>query len=96
MRDTLSAFYAILAYKGHRVALLCLGQRMSGQLRVHMPGLIAASPGDTVAIPFQVGGQLRAGPATEYAGPDLELTVEATIVSESGPHVLAVSLGKAT
>jgi hypothetical protein len=94
LRDTLSAFYAALAHEGQRVALLCLGQRMSGQLRVHAPALIAAQAGDVVTIPFQVAGKLRVRAAKEYGAPDLTLTVEASAVGGRDAHVLALSLGK--
>jgi hypothetical protein len=96
LRNTLSVFYAALAHEGQRVALLCLGQRMTGQLRVHAPALIAAQPGDTVTIPFQVAGKLGVQAAKQYPAPDLALTVEASAVSNRDAHVLALSVGKAT
>jgi hypothetical protein len=95
LRDTLSGFYAVLAQDGHRVALLCLGQRMSGQFRVHIPGLITAARDDTLTVPFQVSGALGVASAREHPAPDLALTVAATSISESGVHVLALGVGKA-
>jgi len=94
MRDTLSAFYELLAQDGQRVALLCLGQRMDGQFRVHVPGLVAAQVGDTLTVSFQVAGGLGAPAAREHGPPDLALTLEASAVSDRGIRVLAVSVAK--
>jgi len=94
MRDTLSAFYELLAQDGQRVALLCLGQRMDGQFRVHVPGLVAAQVGDTLTVSFHVAGGLGAPAAREHGAPDLALTLEASAASDRGIRVLAVSVGK--
>jgi hypothetical protein len=93
MRDMLIAFYRLLAQDGQKIALLCLGQRMEGQLRVHVPGLTVARAKDTVAIPFQVAGSLKVPAAAEYGAADLTLTLEAGVESEHGIQIFAVSLG---
>jgi hypothetical protein len=94
LRNTLSAFYEVLSHDGQRVALLCLGHRMIGQLRVHVPNLAVALPGDTVTVPFQVAGQLGASAARESGAADLALSVEAFAIGNPGVHVLVVSVGK--
>lgn len=94
MREMVSAFYDLLAQEGQRVALLCLGQRMHGQLQVHVPGLMAASVDDTLIVPFQLAGQLGVPAATEPGAPDLALTLEARATSDQGMQVLAVRVGK--
>jgi hypothetical protein len=96
MRDTLSAFYELLAQDGQRVTLLCLGQRMSGQFRVYLPSLLDARVGETVTVPFQVAGGLGVPAASEHGAPDLTLTLEASATSDRGIRVLAVRVGKAT
>jgi len=94
MRDTLTSFYELLAQDGQRVVLLCLGHRMDGQFRVHVPRLVAAQVGDTLTLPFQVAGGLGVPAAREHGAPDLALTLEASAVSDRGIRVLAVSVGK--
>lgn len=96
LRNILSAFYEVLSHDGQRVALLCLGHRMTGQLRVHVPDLAVALPGDTVTIRFQAAGQLGVPAAKESGAADLALTVEAFAIGNPGVHVLAVSVGKIT
>lgn len=95
MRDMLGAFYGLLALEGQRIALLCLGQRMGGQLRVHVPRIMVAQMNETVTVPFQVAGRLGVPFATEHGVPDLTLTLEAGAGSEQGIRVLAVRVGKA-
>lgn len=95
MRDMLSAFYGLIAQGGQRIALLCLGQRMSGQLQVHVPRLMVAQMNDTVTVPFQVAGRLGVPATAEQVPPDLTLTLEAGAASEQGIRVLAVRVGKA-
>ena len=63
--DMLDAFYGLLAKGGQRIALLCLGQRMSGQLQVHVPRLMVAQVNETVTVPFQVAGRLGVSAVTE-------------------------------
>ncbi len=94
LRDTLSVFYEVLAYGGERMALLCLGQGIRGQMQVHVPGLAAAQPGDVVTIPFQVGGQLDVPVARNERAPDLQLTVRASAASDPNAYVIAVGIGK--
>jgi hypothetical protein len=96
MRDTLSAFYELLVQDGQRVALLCLGQRMSGQFHVYLPSLMIARIGETVMVPFQVAGGLGVSAASEQVAPDLTLTLEASATSDRGARILAVRVGKAT
>lgn len=94
MRDIFSATYELLARDGVRVALLCIGQRMSGQLQVHLPDLTAALIGDTLTVGFQLAGELGVPAATEDDAPDLTLTLEATATNDHGMRVLAVAVGK--
>ena len=94
LRNTLSAFYEVLSHDGQRVALLCLGHRMIGQLQVHVPNLAVALPGDTVTVRFQVAGQLGVSAARESGAADLALTVEAFAIGNPGVRVLVVSVGK--
>jgi hypothetical protein len=54
MRDILSAFYGLVTQDGQRMALLCLGQRMSGQLRVYLPSLLDARMGDCAGPTSQI------------------------------------------
>lgn len=93
-REMFSTFYEHLAHDGQQVALLCVGQRMSGQFQVHVPGLMAVPVGDTLVAPFQLAGRLGVPAATEPDAPDLALTLEARATSEQGIQVLAVSVGK--
>jgi hypothetical protein len=95
-RDALSVFYKALPYDGERVGLLCLGQRIRGQMQVHVPGLAAAQPGDVVTIPFQVGGQLDMAAVRDERAPDLRLTVRASSASDPNAYALAVGIGKVT
>jgi hypothetical protein len=96
MRDILSAFYGLVTQDGQRTALLCLGQRMSGQLRVYLPSLLDARMGDTLTLPFQVAGGLGVLAVSGHAAPDLTLTLEASATSDRGIRVLAVRIGKPT
>jgi hypothetical protein len=96
MRDTLSAMYELLVQDGQRVTLLCLGQRMSGQVRVYLPSLLDARIGETVTLPFQTAGGLGVPAASEHGAPDLTLTLDANATSDRGIRVLALSVGKAT
>jgi len=93
-RDIFSAFYELLARDAARVALLCIGHRMSGQLQVHVPDLTAALAGDTLTVGFQVAGRLGVPAATQHRAPDLTLTVEATAANDYGIRVLAIAVGK--
>jgi hypothetical protein len=94
MRDILSAMYELLVRDGTRVALLCIGQRVSGQLQVHLPDLTAALVGDTFTVGFQVAGELGVPAANQDSAPDLALTVEATAANDHGMRILAVAVGK--
>jgi hypothetical protein len=95
MRDILSAFYGLVTYEGQRMAVLCLGQRMSGQFRVYLPGLLDARMGDTLTLPFQVAGGLGVVAASGHEAPDLTLTLEVSVTSDCDIRVLAVRVGKA-
>jgi hypothetical protein len=96
LRDVLRTCYRLLSYEGQRVLLLCIGHRMAGQLRVHMPGLIAGPVDGAVTIPFQLAGQLGALAAGEHEAPNLAITVNATASSRHGLRILAASVGKAS
>jgi len=95
LRDTLTVFYEVLAYGGERMALLCLGHRIRGQMQVHVAGLAAAQPGNVVTIPFQVGGQLDVPAARNERTPDLQLTVRASAATDPNAYVIALGIGKA-
>jgi hypothetical protein len=95
MRDMLSAFYELHAQDGQRIALLCLGQRMSGQLQVHVPNLMTGQVHDVVTVPFQVAGRLGVSTAMAYGVPDLTLTIAASAGSDQDARILAVKVSKA-
>jgi hypothetical protein len=94
VRDTLNAFYEFLPYDGHRLVVLCMGHRMSGQLQVHLPSLAAPQPGEVVTIPFQVAAQLGVPSASDYGAPDLALAVEASVMGDPAIRVVLISVGK--
>jgi hypothetical protein len=94
MREVFSAFYELLVGHDKGVALLCLGQRMSGQFQVHLFDLSTAMVGDTFTVAFQLAGRLGVKAATEHGASDLTLTLEAIATSDQGMRVLAVVVGK--
>jgi hypothetical protein len=95
LTDLLRSCYDLLDDEGQGVMLWCLGRRMEGQFRVHLPELSHAVPGDEVVVPFQVAGQLGVTPPAGEVAPDLTIALRAATAWERDVRVMVVKVGKA-